>query len=111
MSGDTPPPAIACSLTAAAYRERSAWIDELNRAALRRYRRDGSRIRLTYDRAAVSRVREFVRLERDCCPFLDFALQEREHTVVLTISAPPEAGAAADTLFESYTPGGGGCSK
>lgn len=105
MPGDTPPPAIACALGAADYRKRSAWIDDLNRTALRRYRRDGPHIRLVYDRTAASRVREFVRLERVCCPFLEFAIHASEDTVVLIISAPPEAAEAAEALFETYPAG------
>lgn len=103
MSRDTKSSAIACALVAADYKERLAWIEELNRASLRAYRRDGSRIELAYDLSATVRVREFVRREQQCCPFLEFAIQEGENAIFLVIEAPEDACEAADVLFGSYT--------
>ena len=103
MSRDTNSSAIACALAAADYKERLAWIGELNRAALRDYRRDGSRIELAYDLIATARVREFVRREQECCPFLEFDIQEGENAVFLVIDAPEDAREAADVLFGTYT--------
>ena len=96
-------PAIACALAAADYKERLALIEELNRAALRGSRRDGCRIELVYARWAATRVRELVRLEQNCCPFLRFAVHETEDATMLVIEAPEDAHEAADVLFGSYT--------
>jgi hypothetical protein len=103
MDRDTEPSAVACNLAEADYKERLAWIDELNTSALRDYRRDGPRIELTYDPAATPRVREFVRREQECCPFLAFNIRDEYDAVVVAIEAPENAGKAADMLFAPYT--------
>ena len=43
-------------------------------------------------------LRELVRLERECCPFLDFTLTEQEGSLELLIEGPPEAAA----MLESF---------
>ncbi len=103
--------AIACTLTSADYRNRMAWIERLNRTALRNYRRERSRIELTYDATAAARVRGFVRREQHCCPFLDFSVHAAGDVVVLTIRSDQDLGDAADELFGAYSAGGGACSK
>jgi hypothetical protein len=95
--------AIACTLSATDYNERLARIQQLNTAALRDYRRDGSRIELTYNRSARRRVRAFVRQERQCCPFLDFTIHDEKDALIMVIEAPEDAGATADALFAPYT--------
>lgn len=94
---------VACMLAAADYKDRLAWIDELNAAALRAYRRDGSRIELTYSPSAATRVRELVDREKQCCPFLGFTLRDDKDAIVLVIEAPDDSRAAADALFASFT--------
>jgi hypothetical protein len=91
--------AIACNLTSTDYRKRLEWIEELNAAALRDYHRAGSRIELSYDPAAAARVREFVRGEQECCPFLEFTIHEGETALIVTIQAPDGVSEAADELF------------
>lgn len=91
--------ATSCTLDSTDYRQRLAWIEQLNAAALRGYHREGARIELTYDSAAARPVREFVRAEQDCCPFLEFTVDEDENTLVVTIMAPSDVIEAADELF------------
>jgi hypothetical protein len=91
--------AIACTLAAADYKDRLAWIEELNAAALHEHRREGARIELTYRPSAEARVREFVRRERQCCPFLDFTIRRENDAVILEITTPDDTGEAADALF------------
>ncbi|WP_454561591.1 hypothetical protein [Mycobacterium haemophilum] len=91
--------AVACELASADHQNRLTWIKELNAAALRDYRRLGSRIELTYAPSAAVRVREFVRREQECCPFIDFTIQSAEKAVILVIEAPQSAGEVADALF------------
>lgn len=98
---DTTP--FACNLDVSDYQDRLAWITELNTAFLRDYRRSGGRVELTYEPAAAARVREFVRREQQCCPFLEFTVSAGTDTVTLVIKAPPEAAEAADELFAPYT--------
>ncbi len=105
MDERTPPP-IACTLGPADHAARLAWIAALNAAALRGYRRDGARVDLVYDAAAAERVHEFVRRERQCCPFLDFTVRHRDGRLCVTIEATHQAAEAADDLFGGYTRGG-----
>jgi hypothetical protein len=74
-------------------------VEQLNAAALRGYDRDGSRIELTYDPAAAARVREFVRGEQECCPFLEFTIHGDENALIVTIDAPEGVSEAADVVF------------
>jgi hypothetical protein len=94
---------VACTLAAGDHKDRIAWIGELNAAALRDYQRVGGRIELVYEPSAAARVREFVRREHECCPFLDFTIQEDRDALILVIEAPENASEAADALFGTYT--------
>ncbi|MDA4106514.1 hypothetical protein [Mycolicibacterium holsaticum] len=96
-------PSPACNLPAADYRKRLAWIDELNSTALRGYRRLGRHIELRYDPCAADLVREFVRGERECCPFLGFTLRETRNAIIVWIEVPEDLSDAADDLFAPYT--------
>ena len=99
---------IVCRLSAGDYKESLRQIAELARDALRGYERNGLVLTLRYDAAAAERVREMVRRERDCCAFLTFDYREDDGDVVVTISAPPEAQVAAETMFEQFiTPDSG----
>lgn len=104
--------AVGCTLSAAELEDRLASIKELNLAALRGYRRVGSRIELSYAPSAVARVRELVEREQQCCPFLDFTVRGGEtgrddtddtDALTLVIKAPEGAGDTADALFVPYT--------
>lgn len=105
MSIDDDPPAIACRLSATEYRDRISWIAELNRAALRGSGRAGRGITLIYDASAADRVREFVRRERDCCPFLEFVVRRGPDTVTVTVEPRADVDAGGDELFAPYLTG------
>lgn len=96
---------IACTLGTGAYRERLAWIAELNRSALQSVRREGARLILTYDPQASAGVRTMIRREQKCCAFLRFELQEDETTLTLVITAPEETKDSLDTLFDPFLRG------
>jgi hypothetical protein len=91
---------IVCLLTPGEYQERLRWIADLNRDFLRSSSQDGLTLELSYNVAATGAVRELVDRERRCCPFLTFELQESSHCVKVVITAPEEARAAAEALFE-----------
>jgi hypothetical protein len=100
---------IACALAPGDFNSRLAWIAELTRDALRENRRDDLVLQLTYAPEAAHRVREMIRHEQACCAFLAFDLREEPDAVRLTITAPEDARAAADTLFEQFVaPAGAG---
>jgi hypothetical protein len=96
------PAPVACTLGAGDFRQRLAWIADLNRDALRAQRRDGLRLELSYAPAALDRVREMVARERDCCAFLTFDLQQEADAVRLVIEAPDGARDALDAVFEPF---------
>jgi hypothetical protein len=93
---------IACMLDRGDFRERLAWIADLNREALLGERRDDLRLELTYMAQSLVRVRELVRRERQCCAFLDFELRAEADRVRLVVTAPEAARAAADLVFEPF---------
>jgi hypothetical protein len=93
---------IACNLGAGDFKGRMEWIQELSAKSLRRHRRDGLTLELTYDRGAAAEVHELVLRERACCGFLRFDVRESADVVHLTITAPPEARSAADDLFAHF---------
>jgi hypothetical protein len=98
------PPPIACTLGAGDFKARLAWIADLNRRALRGARRDDLRLELTYAPEARDDVSLMVRQEEACCAFLAFDLSEEGGAVRVTITAPEEARAAADTVFAPFAP-------
>jgi hypothetical protein len=49
-------------------------------------------------------VKAIVDLERDCCRFLDFQVQEGITEVGVTITAPAGVGPAAEWLFAQFLP-------
>jgi hypothetical protein len=98
-SSETP---FACTLSFDDYKERLAQIAELTRDSLRSYEKNGLVLRLRYHAVAADRVKEMVRRERACCAFLTFALVEEGGEITVTISAPEEARAASEILFEQF---------
>ena len=95
---------IACTLTGDSYRERANWIADLAREGLRSFERRDLVLELRFTAAVVSRVREMVRKEQECCAFLTFTLAEDPGGVTLTIAAPERAREAADLIFEPFLP-------
>jgi hypothetical protein len=109
---ESPTEPIACTLGAGAYRERLAWIADLNRSALQTARRDGARLILTYDLRVAVRVREMIRRVQECCAFLAFELNEDEKELTLAITGPQAARDALAALFDPFLTGasmGGPC--
>lgn len=100
MTMETQP--IACTLAGEDFRERIAWIASLTRDALRSHDRDDLVLRLRYAPEAASRVGEMIRKEQMCCAFLMFEVREDPDEVQLTITAPENARAVADALFEPF---------
>jgi hypothetical protein len=105
MTADEEPVELACTLTADEHAARIAWIQELNAAALTDYHRDGHRMRLKCRPAAAAQVREFVRGEQQCCPFLSFTTEQHPDAFVVIIDAPTGLDSVADALFAPYTAG------
>ncbi|MEX0956537.1 MAG: hypothetical protein WDZ83_15170 [Rhizobiaceae bacterium] len=97
-------PAIACSLDAGDFRERTATINNLANRSLRSASRDGLTLRLTYENDALDEVRALAAKEAECCAFLDFTVTHDHGGVHVTIIAPKAASEAADELFAHFAP-------
>ena len=93
---------IACTLAPEELRHRRAWIADLSRNALKDHRRDDLVLHLRYLPDAADRVREMVRMERQCCAFLTFETRERPDEVLLTITAPEPAREIAAAMFDQF---------
>lgn len=94
---------IACMLTGRDFKERLAWIADLNRKSLTKMERGDLQLTLTYDRRAASQVDELAERERVCCPFLSFDIESAFNGVKLRITAPEEAREMADEVFRPFT--------
>jgi hypothetical protein len=95
---------IACTLTGNDYRERLAWIAQLNRDGLRSHRRGATSLELLFDAAVGDRVHQLVKREAECCAFLQFAVDESPDHVRVTVTVPEPAREMADELFAPFLP-------
>jgi hypothetical protein len=92
---------VACVLDGQAYRTRVARIHALMDQALIARERSETAVRMRFRRDAGvdADLEELVALERQCCPFLVFALDTLPGEMVLTISGPESAAALLDEAF------------
>jgi mercuric ion transport protein len=97
--------AVACFLDGQAYRTRVARIHALmDQALIARERLETSvRMRFHTDAGVEAHLEALIALERECCPFLVFALEKRPDEMVLTISGPESAAALLDEAFGGAT--------
>lgn len=107
MKQETCGQTIACTLDTGEHRERMGWIAGLNRSALQSARREGVHLILTYTGESREDIREMIRREQECCPFLRFELDEHEKGLTLAISAPGVGEDALDGLFAPFLTGSG----
>jgi len=99
-----PEPPIACALPTAALSERLAWIRQVTSRSLLSHHLVDRTLRLTYRPDAKAELERIVAGERECCSFLEFSLEDRPDTVVLSIQAPPGVNANARWLFDQFLP-------
>lgn len=90
---------IACTLSGASLAERAAWLRRLGDAALIEGARRGDRLELRFRPEAADDLRELVRAERECCPFLSFERCERDGELRLTVAGSAEAGPVLDDML------------
>ena len=96
-----PNPPIACSLTAAEYRQRVADTGDVAGQALRERRPIDGGQRLVFQETGDVRRRleAFVDAESSCCPFLTMHLQSYGARLVLDITGPELAAPIIEELF------------
>jgi hypothetical protein len=90
---------IACTLTGASLAERAEWLRRLGDAALIEGTRDGDRLALRFRPEAADDVRELVRAETECCPFLEFDVEPRAEELRLGITGPAGAEPVLDGML------------
>jgi hypothetical protein len=85
---------LACTLEAAAFAERRARWEALSQRALAGRERTPGGVRLRYraEPGVGDELSELVRLEGECCAFLEMRLRDDGAGLVLEVSGPPEAG-------------------
>lgn len=93
---------IVCTLGAADFKERLAWIADLNKRALLSFVRTELELELTYRAAYRDDVLRMVGAERECCAFLIFRVTETGDILRVVITAPMEARDAADMMFSQF---------
>lgn len=92
---------VACTLGADDYRERIAWIADINRSWLIDRKRTGHRLELTYRPAGIESVCEMIRREQACCGFLQFTTYDDDDAFRVVVTAPAEAADVLDAVFVS----------
>ena len=93
-------PQAACTLDAAARRERYAeWEAVLRQAVQREEIAGGARYRFPAGEDLERRLRALAAAELECCSFYDLAVARREDSVELTVTAPPAAQDRLRSLF------------
>jgi hypothetical protein len=92
---------IACSLTPDQRSARRAALVELVEHALLDTQLTG-RITLRRDERSESALDEFVRAERECCPFFDLTVTTHSDTLVLDIGGPDGAEPMIATLVAAF---------
>ena len=98
-------PTPACSLSPDERAERGRELRELARRALARRDREEGAVVLTYRAApeVEGALRDLIRREAECCPFLDFELAPVDGELALRVSAPAGGEAMLDLIYESST--------
>lgn len=99
---------IACTLGAADYATRLAWIAELNRTSLQSHAREGRRFELRYAPRAAAQVAELVQREQSCCAFLHFEVTESADTIRVRVTVPVAASESAADLLAPFLTGAAG---
>jgi hypothetical protein len=92
---------IACSLTAEQLPARRAALVELVEHALLDARVSG-RVTFRRDERSEAALDEFVRAERECCPFFDLEVTPYSDTLVLEIGGPADAEPLITALVEAF---------
>jgi hypothetical protein len=89
---------IACSLNGAdASTRQKRWLAIAESALLEARRvENGARQIYRADPAVEQELAQLIRLEAECCAFLDFRLTRGSDRLTLDVSGPPEAGEIVD---------------
>jgi hypothetical protein len=100
-------PPIACSLSAAEYRERLAAISRVGGSSLIdvEERTHQTVLHFRYSTKTRDELQSIVAQEAACCAFLDLSLGTSNEELVLRVAAPEEARPIVDDLVRSFRGG------
>ncbi|CAN7595018.1 hypothetical protein LJR289_004320 [Pseudoduganella sp. LjRoot289] len=101
------PAPIACTLSAANFKERAIWLRELTARALLSHRVEGLQMYLSYRPDARDDVEKMVQQERQCCDFLKYELRPGTGSIEVVVTGPAEASVDAQALFAHLIPQAG----
>jgi hypothetical protein len=87
----TTPLPIACTLDAAALRDRRAELEAIGAEGLVAARFEGGGARLRFRPSVAERLEDVVAAERECCAWLGLDLSRADGELELTLTAPPDA--------------------
>ncbi|MYM96209.1 hypothetical protein [Duganella vulcania] len=99
------PAPIACTLSAANFKERADWLRDLTSRALLSHQLDELRLHLSYRLEAAADVDKMVFQERECCGFLSYTVRRTAVSIDVTVTALLDVGADAQILFSHLLPG------
>jgi len=99
---------LLCASDTADILERASGLRRLAAQALVEAQRTttGARFRFRASPDAERALREFVRWEARCCPFLKFRLDSQADEIRMDVEAPARAGTILDLLVAITRPGG-----
>jgi MerR family copper efflux transcriptional regulator len=92
---------IACSLTAADYRQRIADTDRVAHAALldRQAIDGGARLTFADGEQRRAELEALIAAESSCCPFLTMQLRRANGRLILDVTGPDAAAPIIDEMF------------
>jgi len=95
---------MACSLKPAEWAERKRLIEEIASAGVQEVNLDGEMLtfRFRSDPKLSASLQGLIELESDCCPFLEFELEEHGGLLNLTVQAPNGPETALDALRDMF---------
>ena len=98
---------LACSLAGAEMADRQAELRALFGGAVNEAVREGHALRLVVPDSPglAERLERVVELERDCCPFLDLAVERHAGRLVVHVDGPPQAAPMIDGFEELVSEG------
>ena len=98
------PAPIACTLSAANFKERALWLRDLTSRALLRHQLDGLSLNLSYRLEAATDIDKMVLQEKECCAFLSYTVRRAAVSIDVTVTGPADASADAQALFSHLLP-------
>ncbi|MCA1841266.1 MAG: hypothetical protein ABR507_09335 [Actinomycetota bacterium] len=98
-------PLIACSLDAGALVDRQAEWSSLISASLVAAKRHPGSVALSFSAGeeSLSKLRELVDLEKQCCPFYEFDIATSSEAIELVITTQPGAEEALEPIMEMFS--------